>query len=251
MTAGGSSAPRAGSRGAAAQNTHSITASALSGTSAPSTVKVRSRRTMSSQRSQSIGRLLIAEVFIIGIAAISIAATGPIDPLRAGNYLYQSALGLKHAHDSGLIHRDIKPANVIKLNDPNRPFVLIDLGIAFGLLETGLTYNAAFRGPPATFRYLAPEMANPAFRSNLDYRSDLYTSALTCFEYAAGQHPIARDSDDMIRTVTRAIHDAPKPLQDLRPEFSPAFCKLIDQLLKKKPSLRPANLDSLIKQMEA
>ncbi|HCN30615.1 MAG TPA: hypothetical protein DIT64_18145 [Verrucomicrobiales bacterium] len=149
------------------------------------------------------------------------------------------------------IHRDIKPANVIKLSDEQRPFVLIDLGIAFGLLETGLTYNASFRDPPATFRYLAPEMANPAFRSNLDYRSDLYTAALTCFEYAAGQHPIARDSDDLVRTVTRALHDAPKPLHQLRPDFSLVFCRLIDQLLKKKPALRPANLDSLIKQMEA
>ncbi len=31
-----------------------------------------------------------------------VAATGPVDPIRAGNYLYQSALGLKHAHESGL-----------------------------------------------------------------------------------------------------------------------------------------------------
>lgn len=159
-------------------------------------------------------------------------------------------LAIKELWSMRYIHRDIKPANVIKLDDPQRPFVLIDLGIAFGLLETGLTYNAAFRDPPATFRYLAPEMANPAFRSNLDYRSDLYTAALTCFEYAAGQHPIARDSDDVIRTVTRALHDVPRPLQSLRPDYSPAFCRLIDQLLKKKPALRPANLDSLIKQME-
>lgn len=144
------------------------------------------------------------------------------------------------------IHRDIKPANVIKLDDPSRPFVLIDLGIAFGLLETGLTYNAGFREPPATFRYLAPEMANPAFRTTIDYRSDLYTAALTVFEYAAGQHPIARDSDDLMRTVTRAIHDAPRPLKQLRPDFSQEFCSLIDQLLKKKPALRPANLDRLI-----
>lgn len=144
------------------------------------------------------------------------------------------------------IHRDIKPANVIKLDDPKRPFVLIDLGIAFGLLETGLTYNAAFRDPPATFRYLAPEMANPAFRTNIDYRSDLYTAALTVFEFASGRHPIAKDSDDLVRTVTRALHDAPLPLQKLRPEYSQEFCGLIDQLLKKKPSLRPANLDRLI-----
>jgi serine/threonine protein kinase len=142
------------------------------------------------------------------------------------------------------IHRDIKPANVIKLNDPDRPFVLIDLGIAFGLLESGLTVQ----GVPCTARYLAPEMGNPNFRGNLDYRTDLYTVALTVFEYSAGQHPIARDSDDPIRTVTRALHQPAKPLNDLRPDFSQKFCQLIDQLLKKKPALRPANLTSLISQ---
>jgi serine/threonine protein kinase len=147
------------------------------------------------------------------------------------------------------IHRDIKPANVIKLNDPTRPFVLLDLGIAFSLIETALTIDPA--RVPATYRYLAPEMANPDFRSNLDYRSDLYTSALTVFEYASGQHPIARDSDDPVRTVSRALRQPPTQLANVRPDFSSDFCGLIDQLLKKKPTLRPANLEVLIQKMEA
>ena len=142
------------------------------------------------------------------------------------------------------IHRDIKPANVIRTGDPSRPFVLIDLGIAFGLLETALTVQ----GTPCTLRYLAPEMANPNFRDAIDYRSDLYTAALTVFEYAAGQHPIARGSDDQIRTVSRALHQAPRRLKELRPEFSDGFCRLIHQLLKKAPALRPANFDLLFKQ---
>ena len=151
---------------------------------------------------------------------------------------------IKEIWSMRFIHRDIKPANVMKLKDSERPFVLIDLGIAFGLLETGITLN----GFPRTNRYLAPEMANPDFRSNLDYRTDLYTTALTVFEYAAGIHPIAHDADDAIRTISRALHEPAKSLQDIRQDFSPAFCKLIDQLLKKKPALRPSNLDWLISQ---
>lgn len=149
-----------------------------------------------------------------------------------------------------VIHRDIKPCNVIKLSDPDRPFVLLDLGIAFSQRESGLTHNAALRNPVATFRYLAPEMGDPNFRSNLDYRADLYTSALTVFEFSTGEHPIARDNDDDVQTVTRALRQAPRPLSDLRPEFSSRFSDLIDQLLKKKPALRPANLKQLIAAME-
>lgn len=157
---------------------------------------------------------------------------------------------IKELWGMGYVHRDIKPKNIIKLDNPDRPFVLLDLGIAFSVAETGLTYHAEMRDPPATYRYLAPEMANLNFRDNLDYRSDLYTSALTAFEYATGQHPIANDNDDPVRTVTRAIRQHPKSLGDLRGDYSPQFVNLIDQLLKKKPALRPANLQQIHRILE-
>jgi len=146
------------------------------------------------------------------------------------------------------IHRDIKPENVIKLSDTNRPFVLLDLGIAYGLLDTGLTCDG---GAPCTPRYLAPEMTRPDFRRNLDYRSDLYTAALTVFEYSAQIHPLAKTQDDLIQTISRALHQVPRRLSSERPDFSEPFCALIDQMLKKKPQLRPSDLTGLIADMEA
>jgi serine/threonine protein kinase len=146
------------------------------------------------------------------------------------------------------VHRDIKPANVMKLPDPDRPFVLLDLGIAYGLLETGLTHDG---GAPCTPRYLAPEMARPDFRRDLDYRSDLYTTALTVFEYSAQMHPLAKTRDDLIQTISRALHQAPRRFRDERPDFSESFCDLVDQMLKKKPQLRPSDLNALIAEMEA
>lgn len=143
-----------------------------------------------------------------------------------------------------IIHRDIKPHNIIKLPDPDRPFVLLDLGIAYGLLETGLTRDTQLI--PGTARYLAPEMLRPGFRQNLDFRSDLYSAALTVFEYSAQLHPLARTRDDLIQTLSRIAHQPPRTLKSERPDFSDAFCRTIDQMLKKKPALRPANLDRLL-----
>jgi serine/threonine protein kinase len=140
------------------------------------------------------------------------------------------------------IHRDIKPPNIIKLANPKRPFVLLDLGIAFVVGETALT-NAGF---PRTNRYMAPEMINPNFRDTLDYRSDLYTTALTVYEYGAQRHPIAGTPEDPMVTITRAITEIPSPLRDHRADLSADFCDTIDQLLKKKPALRPANLKALL-----
>lgn len=150
----------------------------------------------------------------------------------------------------GYIHRDIKPKNVMKLNNTARQFVLLDLGIAYSVQETGLTANPGQRMPLATYRYLAPEMMSINFRETIDYRCDLYTAAMTVFEYGAQQHPLAQSKDDMMRTISRALHQPAEALFKLRPDLSTDFCQLIDQMLKKKPALRPANLNSLIKRME-
>jgi serine/threonine protein kinase len=150
----------------------------------------------------------------------------------------------------GYIHRDIKPQNVMRLNNTLRQFVLLDLGIAYCVQETALTAFPGYRDPVATFRYLAPELMNPNFRDTIDYRSDLYTAAMTVFEYGAQQHPLAENRDDRMKTISRALHQPPKQFATLRPGLSPAFCQTIDQMLKKKPALRPANLSLLINRME-
>ncbi len=144
----------------------------------------------------------------------------------------------------GYVHRDIKPNNVIKLVDPERPFVLLDLGIAFAVHETGLTVQTQFA--PATIKYIAPEMLQPNFRENLDYRSDLYTAAMTVYEYGSKQHPLAKKQDDFTQTLSRALRQIPDSLSLLRPDLDKGFCDLIVQMLKKKPALRPANLDRLM-----
>src|SRR5438552_2078930 len=54
---------------------------------------------------------------------------GPIDVLRACQYMYQSAKGLQHAHEkAGLVHRDIKPGNI--LVDRTGVVKILDMGLA-------------------------------------------------------------------------------------------------------------------------
>lgn len=160
------------------------------------------------------------------------------------------ARAIRELWGHGYIHRDIKPPNVMKLATGARPFVLLDLGIAHSVRETALTYNPGGRYPVATHRYMAPERAYPDMRDALDYRSDLYSAALTIYEYAAKKHPYARDLDDTIQTITRALREPAKPLKENRADLSNSFCALIDQMLRKKPALRPSNLERLIADME-
>lgn len=155
---------------------------------------------------------------------------------------------IKILKENDLIHRDIKPDNTIKLKNAERPFVILDLGIAFKIHGTALTRNSMFR--PGTLPYMAPEMFTPKFRETLDYRSDLYSAGVTIFEYASGVHPIRKRDDDDYTTMYRIIKYKPPPLSSLRPDLPSSFCKIIDQLIKKLPALRPASIEMLLRKIK-
>jgi serine/threonine protein kinase len=146
------------------------------------------------------------------------------------------------------VHRDIKPGNIFATGLVERPYVLLDLGIAYDVREPGLTARPDF--VPATPRYMAPEMLDPNFRENLSFRADLYAAGVTAFEFATGgTHPLARTADDMVRTITRILHQEPRRLSNERTDLPLQLTNLIDQLNKKNPALRPGNLNLLLQQL--
>jgi serine/threonine protein kinase len=146
------------------------------------------------------------------------------------------------------VHRDIKPGNIFATGLADRPYVVLDLGIAYNVKEPGLTAKAEF--VPATPRYMAPEMLDPNFRENLSYRADLYAAGVTVFEFATGgTHPLARTADDLVQTITRILHQEPRRLGKERTDLPPALTNLVDQLNKKNPALRPGNLNLLLQQL--
>ncbi|MCK4392613.1 serine/threonine protein kinase [Candidatus Bipolaricaulota bacterium] len=149
---------------------------------------------------------------------------------------------------SDLIHRDIKPGNIVEVGSDERPFVVLDLGVAFKLYSTPITLNPEMR--QGTLPYMAPEMFQPHFREMLDYRSDLYSAAVTVYEYAAGTHPIARRGEDDFTTMYRIARMKPAPLAQHRSDLPASFCQIVDQMIRKKPALRPSNIGALLKQLE-
>lgn len=148
----------------------------------------------------------------------------------------------------GVVHRDIKPDNVMITGVPERPAVLLDLGIAFQTGGTPLTRDSGQL--PGTLHYIAPEMLDPKFRQNLDHRADLYTIGLTLYEYASGVNPFRDPNEPGYTTLYRIKTKTPAPLVTHRPDLSIELCRLIDQLLKKLPALRPSSISSLIARME-
>jgi serine/threonine protein kinase len=145
------------------------------------------------------------------------------------------------------IHRDIKPDNVVATGDPNRPYVMLDLGVAYVVGGTPLTANPAMVA--GTRFYLAPEMLSADFRDNLDFRADLYAIGLTIYEFATQKNPFMHSKDTVYNTIQRIATYKPVALHSLCPDLPADFCKVVDLLLKKRPHLRP-NLGHIKKILE-
>lgn len=147
----------------------------------------------------------------------------------------------------GHIHRDVKPGNIVATGNQARPFVLLDLGIAYKIHGTDLT---AHGGPPGTLLYIAPELFHPDYKSALDIRSDIYSAGVTIFEYATGAHPLARPDESEYTTVYRIVNHPPAKLEALRSDLPERFCRMIDRCIKKLPALRYPNPRALLQELE-
>lgn len=147
----------------------------------------------------------------------------------------------------GILHRDIKPANIMETEIPERPYVVLDLGIAFKMHGTELTQGDS---PPGTLRYMAPELLKPDYKDVMDFRCDLYAAGLTIYVVASGMHPFAPMPEYEYATIYRILRELPRPLSELRPDLPPAFCAIIDRCIRKKPALRYAKLEMIEKAIQ-
>ena len=101
----------------------------------------------------------------------------PVDEVI--NYMSQTAVGLKYAHDEGIVHRDIKPHNLLLSSDGT--IKILDLGLVSlqrseDSLEDSLTGQNQIIG---TVDYMSPEQAKDVH--SVDARADIYSLGCTMF----------------------------------------------------------------------
>ena len=148
------------------------------------------------------------------------------------------AAGLAAAHATGVVHRDIKPANVWLDADTGRARVL-DFGLAcFGSGAEAQTNDWVLEGTPG---YMAPEQigGRPATP-----RSDLFSLGATLYECATGEKAFGGSS---LTAVLKAVGEHhPAPLSTLNPEVPEPVSALVQRLLIKNPTGRPADAREVV-----
>ncbi|HKB05636.1 MAG TPA: serine/threonine-protein kinase, partial [Gemmataceae bacterium] len=130
---------------------------------------------------------------------------------EACDYARQTALGLAHAHERGLIHRDIKPSNLLLSKDG--VIKISDLGLVLvddpgGLGGSRITKEGLTVGTPD---FLAPEQGrNPR---GADGRADIYALGCTLYYLLMGEVPFpgGTATEKMLRHVRESV---PEPKRD-------------------------------------
>jgi serine/threonine protein kinase len=162
-----------------------------------------------------------------------VARHGPMDPLRAANYITQSAVGLQHAHELGMVHRDVKPGNL--LLERTGIIKILDMGLArfFNKTQDNLTEKYDEKCVLGTADYLAPEQA---VSSTVDIRADIYSLGGTLYFLLTGQTPFP-DGTIAAKLVAHQTKD-PRPVEQFRKDVPTGMLEVLRRMMAKDPDER-------------
>jgi tRNA A-37 threonylcarbamoyl transferase component Bud32 len=166
---------------------------------------------------------------------------GPLEPEEAAGLICPVLSALAYAHANEVIHRDIKPANILVGNDGR--VQVTDFGIA----------KAAFAGTDlqttgkalGTVRYLSPEQVQG---SEVDARSDLYSTGLVLYELLTGRVPFQAESDMAVALMR--LSQAPIPPRAFRGGIPRDVEGVVLRALAQRPEERFQSADSMLAALE-
>ncbi len=174
---------------------------------------------------------------------------GPLPAAEACELVRQSALGLEHAHEHGLVHRDIKPSNLMLTR--KGVVKILDMGLA--LLDEPhiaegkeLTQSGQLMG---TIDYMAPEQGTDTH--HVDIRADIYSLGATLYKLLTGSAPFAGPKyDSLMKKLVALAGEEPTSVTETRPDLPPELVPLVTRMLAKSPDARFATPAEVARELE-
>ena len=160
-------------------------------------------------------------------------------PNQAVDIIRQVALGLKAAHEAGLLHRDVKPGNVIITK--NHQAKVLDFGLSMeNLQEEGdkeeVIWATPFYVPPETLR-----------REREDVRSDIYALGMTLRNLLTGEDKLNGEFHSV--TSLLALKEKYPTMRSTYPHLDAELCDFVDRMSAFKPADRPADYGEVLAEL--
>ena len=158
-------------------------------------------------------------------------------PIHVGvDYVRQTALGLQHAHEQGIVHRDIKPGNLLVLTvNATRVVKILDFGLARFESEQDDTARLTEVGKLlGTIDYIAPEQAHDA--RGADIRADIYSLGCTLFYLLTARPPFL--GENIVEKLGPRLTGEAPWIRAERPEIAPALEEVIRKMMARRPEDR-------------
>ncbi len=146
--------------------------------------------------------------------------------------LYETCMGLKVAHEKGVLHRDLKPSNLMVTKDGR--VKIMDFGLAKKISDPSKTLQ--IWGTPV---FMAPEVMQG---SKATFASDIYSVGVTFYLLLTGQVPF--DKDTMANKFIGA--GLPTPPHELVPEVAFEVSETILKCMHGDPNERYQNAGELL-----
>ncbi|HJT34466.1 MAG TPA: protein kinase [Pirellulales bacterium] len=158
---------------------------------------------------------------------------GPLAYRTAADYIRQTAEGLGHAHQAGLIHRDMKPANL--LVDLKGTVKILDMGLArfSDDIDASLTHDHDER-MLGTVDFLSPEQALDSHL--VDPRADIYSLGCTLYFALTGQPPFPVGT--LAQRVIMHQSKEPAAIADKRPDAPAGLVAICRRMMAKSVGAR-------------
>jgi serine/threonine protein kinase len=157
---------------------------------------------------------------------------GPLRPIDVINYSAQTARGMAHAHEQGVVHRDLKPSNLFLKDD--REIKILDFGLSI-LMEPDSQDSFATNDGIAvgTIDYMSPEQT---CGNDIDGRSDLYS--LGCVMYHLMTQRLLFPGSSTIERMANRIKGHPVAIGKLHPDLPKNLVDVMEKLLAPRPEHR-------------
>lgn len=161
-----------------------------------------------------------------------------ISPNQLIPVLTQTAYALAAANNQHVVHRDIKPSNIMITAEGI--VKLTDFGISTTPDQATMTEAGMVMG---TAQYLPPEQA---MGESATHSGDLYALGVIAYEALAGKRPFTGKTQ--VDVAFAHVNEAVPALPD---DVPVSLARVVMQLLRKKPSDRPADATALVRELNA